>query len=289
MNEREPGAPPGEKTPVPALRRQGEPPYAVCLVHGGPGAFGSLASLRRELARDMGVIEAMSREESLEGQERELEDILRQEADGPVVLAGHSFGAMLSLLVAARAPELVSRLILIGSGPLTEKDARDIDAVRLSRLAPDARAERDRLVRRLGDPGLDPGSAGADGLMARLGALIMRADAWDPLPGAMAPDPEAFACGFAVMRAAWPQMRRLRASGGLLEAAGRLRAPVSVIHGDYDPHPADGVAGPLLRVRPETRVFVLKHCGHEPWLERGARWEFYRILRREIALKNSMS
>jgi len=272
------------ETPVPAFRKQGNPPFRVALVHGGPGALGSLAPLRRELSRDMGVVEAICAAPDLSAQLRELVRLLREEADPPAVLAGHSFGAMLGLLAAAQEPKLVSRLVLIGSGPLEEKDAAGIAAERLRRMEPAVREEYVALAGKLEDPGLDPESPEADALMARLGTIVMRADAWDPAPGALTPDPEAYPCRFSIMRSLWPAMRRLREAGGLVEAAGRISAPISVIHGGHDPHPAHGAAGPLARIHPGTRVFVLERCGHEPWLERGAREEFYRVLRGEIAL-----
>lgn len=48
-----------------------------------------------------------------------------------------------------------------------------------------------------------------------------------------------------------------------------------VIHGDYDPHPFEGVQGPLSPILKEFRFFLLKNCGHYPWLEREARERFF--------------
>jgi pimeloyl-ACP methyl ester carboxylesterase len=57
---------------------------------------------------------------------------------------------------------------------------------------------------------------------------------------------------------------------------------VTAIHGDYDPHPADGVRIPLEARLPDFRLILLRHCGHTPWRERQAKTEFYRLLRLEI-------
>lgn len=43
----------------------------------------------------------------------DLEAYLRERADGPALLAGHSFGAMVALAVAARSPQLASGLLLL--------------------------------------------------------------------------------------------------------------------------------------------------------------------------------
>ena len=58
---------------------------------------------------------------------------------------------------------------------------------------------------------------------------------------------------------------------------------MTAIHGDYDPHPAAGVAGPLAGVLPDFRFILLRHCGHTPWREQEAREEFYGTLAEEPA------
>ena len=50
------------------------------------------------------------------------------------------------------------------------------------------------------------------------------------------------------------------------------------IHGNYDPHAAEGVREPLARVLADFRFVLLERCGHLPWIERQAREEFYRLL-----------
>jgi pimeloyl-ACP methyl ester carboxylesterase len=57
---------------------------------------------------------------------------------------------------------------------------------------------------------------------------------------------------------------------------------VVAIHGDHDPHPADGVREPLERALSDFRFVLLDRCGHEPWQERHARDRFYAILRNEL-------
>jgi pimeloyl-ACP methyl ester carboxylesterase len=57
---------------------------------------------------------------------------------------------------------------------------------------------------------------------------------------------------------------------------------VVAIHGDYDPHPAEGVEKPLDSVLRRFRFVLLKNCGHRPWAERQARDAFYRVLEEEL-------
>jgi pimeloyl-ACP methyl ester carboxylesterase len=80
----------------------------------------------------------------------------------------------------------------------------------------------------------------------------------------------------------WKQAQELRTSGGLVALGKHIHCPVVAIHGDYDPHPADGVKIPLSRVIKNFRFILLENCGHRPWLERSARDRFYEILNEEL-------
>ena len=80
----------------------------------------------------------------------------------------------------------------------------------------------------------------------------------------------------------WPEASLLRSSGRLLALGEEIRCPVVAIHGDHDPHPAEGVAAPLAAVLEDFRLILLERCGHTPWLERWAREDFYRALRGEL-------
>lgn len=75
--------------------------------------MGPLAELLAQAG--ISVLEHMQQARSLQGLKTELQDFLEQEAEPPVVLVGHSWGAMLSLLFAADFREQVSELVLVGS------------------------------------------------------------------------------------------------------------------------------------------------------------------------------
>jgi pimeloyl-ACP methyl ester carboxylesterase len=80
----------------------------------------------------------------------------------------------------------------------------------------------------------------------------------------------------------WPQAAELRRNGKLLGLAGKIQCPVVAIHGDYDPHPAEGVSKPLAKIIPDFRLVLLKNCGHKPWIERQAKDRFYEVIREEL-------
>jgi pimeloyl-ACP methyl ester carboxylesterase len=257
------------------MRRYGEAPYIVAVVHGGPGASGEMAPVARRLAPRWGVVEPMQTARSLKGQIGELKAVLEEHADPPVATIGFSWGAWLSYLLAARYPALVRKLILVGSGPYTAAYAAQISEARLSRLDEGERGEMTSILERLADPATGDTRAA----FARLGALAFKTDTYDPVEEADAPEEAALPRLDAADAArALAEAQALRASGALLEAGKQIRCPVVAIHGADDPHPADGVRGPLSGVVADFTFHLLARCGHKPWIERQAREEFYCIL-----------
>ena len=256
-------------------RQYGTGPFGLAVVHGGPGAAGTMAPVARELARWRGILEPLQTADSLEGQLDELRTVLTLRARPPVILIGHSWGAWLGLLLAARHASLVKKLILVGCPPLTEAAAATIMPTRLSRL--DSR-QRDRLER-INQALATARGPDRDALLAAFGALLAASDAYDPLPPETTEDA---GCQEHIFRNVWPQAQALRRDGRLLAAARSLRCPVLAIHGAYDPHPAAGVKEPLSKIVKDFDWFLLQQCGHDPWQERQARDTFFRILGEEI-------
>jgi pimeloyl-ACP methyl ester carboxylesterase len=255
-------------------RTYGEPPYRVALLHGGPGTAGGMAPLARDLALRHGVLEPLQTAASIEGQVEELKILLEQSAELPVTLVGHSWGAWLGCIFAARHPGMVSKLILVSSGGFEERYAATTHETRLARLSAEERGEVQRLLESFRNPPVD--SKDAD--FARLGELFFRADAFDPLPQ----EPPEVEFSLDIYRKVWGEATLLRRSGRLLEMAGEIVCPVVAIHGDYDPHPAEGAERPLATVVRDFRFILLESCGHKPWIERRARERFFRIMDEEL-------
>ena len=199
---------------------------------------------------------------------------MEKNGDLPVTLIGFSWGAMLSFIFTARYPPLVKKLILIASGAYEEKYADNIMKTRLSRLSEVDREEALSLMETLSDPTtLDKNTP-----MARLGELISGADSYNPLPH----ESEILECQYDIYKSVWEQAMKLRSSGKLLELGKRIQCPVVAIHGDYDPHLAEGIKDPLSRILEDFRFILLEKCGHYPWIERSARDRFYGILKKEV-------
>ncbi|MFH0777796.1 MAG: alpha/beta hydrolase [Candidatus Eisenbacteria bacterium] len=259
------------------MRRYGTAPFGVAVVHGGPGAGGGMAPVARRLARQRGVLEPIQTADSLKGQVEELTAVLESEGGVPVTLIGFSWGAWLSFIVAARRSPTVKKLVLVGSGPYLDEYAARIRETRLARLSEEEKSRFEAVVSALSDPATQD----KDSLLEQLGALTFKTDAYDPIAdesgdcGALPVDGDVF-------QAVSKDAAETRRSGELLALAARIECPVLAIHGDHDPHPAEGVSGPLSALLRDFRFVLRKSCGHKPWIERHAREEFYRILDEEL-------
>jgi len=230
-----------------------------------------MAPVARELSHICGVLEPLQTASSIEGQVMELRALLEKYGQLPITLIGHSWGAWLSLIFAARYPAYVKKLMLIGSGPFEEKYALTIIGTRLSRLSNEELLEARDLAGKLNDPGISDKSI----IFSRLGKLMSKADSFNPLPG----DEEEVTFREDIYQSVWKEAEELRRTGELLKIVKRVRCPIIAIHGDYDPHPAEGVEKPLRETVKDFRLILLKDCGHEPWKERYARDRFYELLK----------
>ena len=108
--------------------------------------------------------------------------------------------------------------------------------------------------------------------------IIARADSYDPLTH----QSEVLEYRYDINQSVWQQASELRRSGKLLRFGKKIKCPVVAIHGDYDPHPAEGVREPLSRLLKDFRFILLEKCGHEPWIEKFAKERFYEVLKGEI-------
>ncbi|HII80074.1 MAG TPA: alpha/beta hydrolase [Methanosarcina sp.] len=256
------------------LRKYGKAPFSIAVIHGGPGASGEMAPVARELSPIRGVLEPLQTKATLEGQIRELKAVLKDNADLPVTLIGFSWGAMLSFIFAALHPQFVKKLVLIGSGPYEKKYATNIMSTRISRLGKEDWENFLSLEEALNNST----AKNRDEAFCSLGKLISKADTYYPLSH----EDEMLECSYEIFNGVWEKASELRSSGKLLELGTKITCPVVAVHGDYDPHPFEGVKEPLSRVLKDFRFILLDKCGHKPWIEREAREKFYDLLEEEI-------
>ncbi len=256
-------------------RTWGEPPYKIAVIHGGPGAPGSIAPVARELSTGCSVLEPLQTVKTLEGQVQELKEILKKHADLPTIVIGWSHGAGLSCILAARYPNIVRKLIIIGTTPFNEKYQAEIMRNRLLRLSEKERAE----LLSLADIIMDSTNENRDEAMARLFWLATKADSYSLIPfkdDVLEYQPD-------INISIGQNWRKLLDSNELLKIIPDIKCPLVAIHGDYDVNFAEGVREQFSQVIKDFRFILLEKCGHFPWYEKYARDEFFRVIKEEIA------
>jgi pimeloyl-ACP methyl ester carboxylesterase len=255
-------------------RKYGQAPYKLVLVHGGPGAVGEMGVVAQELSSVFGVVETLHRTNTIANQIEELRIVIEQETTPPVNLIGFSWGAWLSILFTSKFKKYVKKLILIGCGPLETKYAAEIYTTRLSRL----NIAEQRQFRILLESFTNKNIRDLQAAFNELSILIYKTDTYDSFQfkdDNIELQPEVFL-------SVWKEAEVLRKECVLLKAVKKIDLPIFVIHGDYDPHPANGIIKPLQQYSRNFDYEILRQCGHKPWIEMHARSRFYDLLRKII-------
>ncbi len=261
--------------PDETVRKYSRPPYKIAVLHGGPGAPGYMAAVARELSDIVGVIEPLQTENSLMAQIEELEKQLANHADPPVILIGSSWGAVLALFTAARKEIKIDKLILIGSAVFDAESSSRIEGIRMSRLDDKKRRQLDTIRTELDDPD----NRDKAKVAKEWGDIFFHTDVYDPI----ITDLEVIEVQYDINVKVWGEFVILRDTPEFLKREfSKIDVPTVVIHGDYDPHPIEGIRPFLESCLKDVRFHILPRCGHYPWIERHAQCQFYEILRKEI-------
>ena len=247
-----------------AVRRYGQAPFRVVVIHGGPGAAGEMAPVARQLSKKFGVLEPLQTKESVTEQLDEL-TLQLSEFEGPFIVVGYSWGAWLALLFAKAHPESVRRLVLVGCPPFTQKEAQGIMQARLMRLG--AR-DKQRVLALMEKEKL------SDEELTQVGALMDKADTVEPINNA----PEPVKVDAKIAEAVWSEAKAMRERGEWEQILRQVKAPITMIHGRQDPHPYSAVQRALEDSDVAFDMSVINECGHTPWKEAKKLSAFYKLL-----------
>lgn len=250
------------------IRFYGRAPYRTLVLHGGPGAIGSLKGFARELAlrSSTGIAEPLQAEYSVAGQLSELFRQTEYLSAGRLILIGHSWGAYLAALFAQKYPARIQKLISIGCPPLKECYAQSIPLRRTSRFS----AKEQELFKKMTESG-NP---------EKLSALLEHTDNYSPQNAHLH---RADKVDMQMMSLVWSEAAQMRREGKILSCFQALSCELTFIFGKEDPHPAQGVALPLQEAKVPFKMHILNRCGHNPFMERYAREEFYACLLSELS------
>ncbi|RQW13845.1 alpha/beta hydrolase [Paenibacillus rhizophilus] len=235
-----------------------------------------MAGVADYLSQRIGVVESFQTRLTINELILELKRDIEDCGSGPVCLVGYSWGAWLSYIFTASYPDLVRKLILVGSGPFEQEYAKDLWAIRLARLN-----EQDRQRVRELEADLEKSGPDMNEILRQYGNILVKSDVFNPLPC----DDNEVKVDLNIFQYIWKEASELRLSGELLKLGSKIVCPVIAIHGLHDPHPYSGVIQPLSAVLQDFRYHLLEHCGHTPWKERMAKDHFYRLLFAELSEK----
>ena len=264
------------------FRTHGKSPFQIVVLHGGPGAWGEMAPVAEYLSDTYGIIETFLLEATLQGQILELKQIIDIHKIEKVVIIGFSWGAWLGYLFAAKFPDLMKKLILVGSGPYEHQYYLELIETRNNRMSQDQKDQYSVILNNLQDPNV----TNKDAYISKLGALCGNIDQYDDVDV----EETILSPHFDLDRSshfqqALNEVIEMRKSGDLLKEAEKIKCSVVAIHGDYDPHPANGVNIPLEKKIVNFQFFLLEKCGHKPWTERYARSKFFQLINSELIFK----
>jgi pimeloyl-ACP methyl ester carboxylesterase len=238
----------------------------VILLHGGPGAPGSLGSLPADLAPHFCVYEPYQRgsrdggpltvAQHVADLHQLVERLTAAHRRAPA-LVGHSWGAMLALVYGARHPDACSALALIGCGTFDLAARAEMKRRIAARITPELARQAAAVAADLLDE---------DERLRRQAKLLASVYNVDPIV-----PPELPHCDARANRETWDDMLRLQAEGVVPAEFAAITAPVLMLHGVDDPHPGAMIAAGLRPFIPRLEYREWPRCGHEPWQERAVR------------------
>ncbi len=254
------------------IRRHGNAGPTAIVLHGGPGAVGSVEELARRLSDTLTVIEPWQRGSAedkpltVAQHVTDLHDVVQSvRTDQLPALVGESWGAMLALAYAAEHPDYAGPIVLVGCGTF-DKESRAIGVqIRAERIAAYI-AEHPQHV---GDLNLSVND--------RIMKWHDMTDNYDPMSSASQIMTAPF--DMQAQTETWEDMLRCQECGLYPEAFAVIRSPVIMLHGSYDPHPGGMIRDKLRQYLPQLEYREFDKCGHEPAIEKFARDEFFNAVR----------
>lgn len=163
---------------------------------------------------------------------------------------------------------------MVGSGLFDPQYAKNIMETRLSRLSEDKHIQFNKLMSKLNEE-----SNESDKIMHQFGKLMEEVDSFDPIKLS---NNEVMEGQYHIYKTVWPEAASMRETGALLALGKKIKCPVIAVHGNFDPHPYQGVQEPLATVINNFTFILLDKCGHEPWIERHAKDQFMNLLTSHI-------
>jgi len=254
------------------VRTYGTSGPQVIVLHGGPGACGSMAQVARGLADSYRVLEPFQRGSAMTvaAHVADLHQVVESCKDSfAPALVGHSWGAMLALAYAAEHPTMVGPIVLACSGTFDLPSRQRFGENMNKRMNQEMRDRLERL-KQMTDP---------NERFRALGDFTMELYSYD----LASTDQEIDESEPGANSETWDDMVRLQGEGVYPAAFAAIKSPVLMLHGAADPHPGEMIRASLAPYLPQLEYREWDRCGHYPWLEKATREDFYVVLRKWLA------
>ncbi|MFC1607637.1 alpha/beta fold hydrolase [Candidatus Latescibacterota bacterium] len=250
----------------------------VAMLHGGPGAPGEMKTPAYHLSKHYRIVEPLQRTSgsmplTVDRHVKDLHDVLRKPlTEGPLRIVGFSWGAMLALTYAARYPSSIDRVILIGCGTFDLRTREVYQNAMAQRMNTDERELFHNLQSELAH---EKDCRRRNKLFKEMGTIATSIQSFNPL----APTQEELIhCDEKSFRETWGDAMSLQEKEIQPAEFSHIQAPVTMIHGDMDPHPGLLIYETLKPIIRDIRYYEVLKCGHKPWIEREAKERFYELM-----------
>ncbi|MBC77133.1 MAG: alpha/beta hydrolase [Halobacteriovoraceae bacterium] len=275
------------------IDKYGAGPKTIVLIHGGPSLFGYMKSLGKHLAPSYKVIDyaqkgtyespGSSNDLSIDSHIDDLVEVVKSNSsEDKVVLLGHSWGASLSLLTAAQHPDLVEKVIVMGTAPLEEKTA-DAFSENLNRKFPKSvKAKLEKIDRELELAKTDQDK---NTLMQDRLRLIGPYYHLNPKTEEFMPS---LKWNYITFLNSIDSLWKKIDAGEIPSLLQRVKSPVVAFHGDSDPIPHQETFKFLKRNIGNLKTIKVEHAGHFPWLEETSKERFLKDLFLELKYKKPL-
>ncbi len=245
---------------------------AIVLCHGGPGGYDDLGPVA-DMIDDLCQVHRYDQRGSGRSERRgpydvatfvdDLEELRKRWRVRKWVVAGHSWGAALALVYAARYPSKTRALVYISGTGIDPRWRTEYRRARLTRLMPEARSRFEELSRMRASA-----TASERALIARERQAILAPTNYHDADAAPEPDEDHDRLVNNEVNALLnDDHERIVLNPRFLTRVAQLPMPTLVAHGASDPRPAWS-AESLARTVAKGEFISLPDVGHYPWLEK---------------------
>jgi len=244
----------------------------VIVLHGGPGAYGESALVAKGLSDDFRVFEPWQRASgiaplSVAVHISDLHQLINSRCAGEKpALVGESWGAMLALAYAAKHPESIVSIVLVGCGTFDKISRSEGVKKRLHRISDYIKSHPEYI----------------SDLELSTEEQIMK---WHRMTDAFEIDsyppeqPETEPFDMKAHTETWNDMLRCQEEGIYPQSFASVKCPILMLHGAYDPYPGKMIRDNLKQYIPHLEYHELEKCGHAPAIEKYAKEAFFKLMR----------